>query len=344
MDYLAYHQQRPLTSRIDISQSSLETIANNYSTLPGVLAAGTIYPENLAIFFYMMNHAVAEISFRVHQYEPLSIDMQGLVDEYYTTMSRESLRVFYYLLLICTRESRHVKNLPFLSALAHYGVMEFNESIKGCGSGEAVSTFLNHPPQTTLGSYVNHLHDVFFYGQYSGGFGGKKWASVAKVLRDFVHGDITAEMMLDIVFTLCHNNGPIFNKGILFHCHDTDQLAKILDVQRAGQIPQLVRTKAVSRVNTAHREWQKKAESVLGVPGLTYIDWFAVEKLGALHGYAGEKAAQVSKHGVPAADAAAYKAQKLKQKQKAEKEAEKAAAFYEVMPGVHVKKIKRGEF
>ena len=54
----------------------------------------------------------------------------------------------------------------------------------------------------------------------------------------FVSGEFSAEMMLDTVWTLAHNGGPIFNKGQFYAC--TANALRILDVQRSGQIPEAV--------------------------------------------------------------------------------------------------------
>lgn len=45
-----------------------------------------------------------------------------------------------------------------------------------------------------------------------GGYGGKKWGAVAECTKDRMSGRITPAQWLDRVFTLCHNNGSIFNK------------------------------------------------------------------------------------------------------------------------------------
>ena len=131
--------------------------------------------------------------------------------------------MFFYLLLICTRESRHTKDAvssPFIKGLGKKygdGCTGFWSSIKGTGSSGAAERLRNSPPDVLLGDYTKFLADMFNGGQFSGGYGGVAWGAVAVVLRDYSIGAISAEMMMDTAFTLCHNNGPIFNKGMLFN-------------------------------------------------------------------------------------------------------------------------------
>jgi hypothetical protein len=143
------------------------------------------------------------------------------------------------------------------------------------------------------------LVEVFHTGKFSGGFGGEAWGAIADVLNDYVHGKLTAEMMLDTAFTLCHNNGPIFNKGMLYDGYTSD-IYTILDVQRSGQVPQLVYSCDVIQVNTeAVQEVWKTCYGALGdklLENTHYVDWFKVEALGALHSYTAKKKLQLENH------------------------------------------------
>jgi hypothetical protein len=158
-------------------------------------------------------------------------------------MKMKALRMFYYLLLICTRESRHAKKGPGLSKLYkhHPDIAEYHKNhVQDAGHESAIASMFSNTPDVSLGDYTVFLVRVFTYCNYGSQFGGAKWAAIARPLRDFVAGKISAEIMLDTAFTLEHNNGNIFNKGMLYNKTNKADLHMILDGQRGGQIPQLI--------------------------------------------------------------------------------------------------------
>jgi hypothetical protein len=160
-----------------------------------------------------------------------------------------------------------------------------------------------------------------------------------------VWGRISAEMFLDTGFTLCHNGGPIFNKGMLYHHANKAELERILDVQRAGQIPQLVASKGTKFVTAPLSAYQSKMRELLGGEFDGYVDWFLVESLGSLGKYPTEKAQQAAKHGKPGSSVIAEKVAAAKAKIAAAKVQAEKEEFHknhmEILPGVFVQKIKR---
>lgn len=302
------------------------------------------HPEVDALVFYMMNHAVSVIRQRKHPYEELG-EFLPLVEEYHNVLAVRTARMFFYLLLICTRESRHCKtaytNPVWMNMMSTYGneIKSFHMTIKGSGPDATAQTFRANPPMTDLGRYTAFLSDIFHKGSYSSSFGGKAWGAVADVLRDYVWGKLSAEMMLDTAFTLAHNNGPIFNKGMLFESY-SNHIFKILDVQRSGQIPQLVGSKETEHHSNPElvKCW-KLCNSVLGDVFSGYVDWFLVEELGALHSYPNEKAAQTQKHGYPTKFKAKIEAEKAKKELIAQKAKEEESKMVEIMPNLKVKKV-----
>jgi hypothetical protein len=122
---------------------------------------------------------------------------------------------------------------------------------------------------------------------------------VAHTLNRVVHGEISMEAFMDTAWTLEHNNGAIFNKGMLYTMYGPN-LAKILDVQRAGMIPQLMAESGVAHASNSEVEALfDMCVTVLpdfAAPG--YVDWFAVEKWAVdNHQYPVEKKKQVTMHG-----------------------------------------------
>lgn len=309
--------------------------------------------ERDAVIFYLLNHATSVVRQRVHHFEELG-QYLPLIEEYQRQLTQRSARMFYYLLLICTRESRHCKtsyDSPLWGKLdAEYGPAnrQFHETIRNKGSTTAAEIFRDKPPKVQLGKYVCYLADVFNKGNYSGGYGGTAWGKVAEVLRDFVLGKLTAEMMLDTSFTLAHNNGPIFNKGMLFAGFNTSELLKILDVQRSGQIPQMVSNKESPWANDKQvSALYAMCRDTLGDCMEGYVDWHQVESLGSVGKYGNQKAQQEKMYGKPSespavaaqkeALAAAYaeaKAAKMK-----ELLADSMSKYVQIMPGLKVKLV-----
>lgn len=364
-DTLAYQLwQRPALQHRDMSGASLPDVVKALLDFEKIQGLGNYagiknnspkkeYPERDALVFYMLNHAVSVIRTKISEYEPMG-DFQPIVEAYHEQLTLRTARMFFYLLLICTRESRHVQQEPtskFMEGLrSEYGdsIADFHLIIWKTGSETAVSKLRQKPPEVSLGEYTNFLVDVFHKGSYSSGYGGAAWGEIAEVLRDFVHGTLTAEMMMDTAFTLCHNNGPIFNKGMLYH-HYTDEIKMILDVQRSGQIPQLVGNKETHSAE-ASDIWELYSECSKVLPDefSGYVDWYQVEALGSLSKYPSKKAIQLQKYGGPEhlkIKAAQQKAEegKLKAekaKQKAEAEALKKA-WIPITPSLKVMKMEK---
>jgi hypothetical protein len=166
----------------------------------------------------------------------------------------------------------------------------------------------------SLGQLTRFLVDAFnTHGKWGSSYGGPKWGNVAECLRSYVFGETTAAVMLDTVWTLSHNGGPIFNKGFLYKCQVTDTLVEVLDIQRAGQIPALVmeRNQATRSGKIVTPAIAKQAEFIADVIGAPFeaaakVDWVAVQLLGAVGHYghynpAAAKPAKPPKTAAPAA-------------------------------------------
>lgn len=261
-------------------------------------------PEVDALVFYMLNHAVSVITQKTHPYASLW-KLGPVVELYREQLAIRSTRMFFYLLLICTRESRHAKNShsdPVMQGLSSkYGsdILDFWNSIKGSGSSGAADKLMKYPPDVLLGNYVRFIQELFYKGSFSGGYGGKAWGKVTDCLVDYVTGKFSAEMMMDTAFTLCHNNGPIFNKGMLFDTY-SHEIYKILDVQRSGQIPVMIANKETSfHNNPVVSSLMSVVRKVLPDIFEGWVDWYKVESLGSLKKYPQQKADQLKLHGAP---------------------------------------------
>jgi hypothetical protein len=291
---IADYRARPHTSNCDFGD---QTVADTVANYQKYLAAGnkTVQkPEHLAIEFYLLNAACAAIMQQVDKNQPLTKEQLSVLDFYYDAIERIGYRTFFYLFLICTREARHWHQGKAVKELnKKYGKdVTFFGSIPD-SSSSIVPHLTSSPPQFTLKQFTNLLYDVFDQGDFSSSFGGKKWAQCAQPLRDFVNGGITMEMLLDTAWTLAHNTGPIFNKGMLFATQDNAELLKILDVQRAGQIPNLVMFKESSYVTPDHLKTLVVCQKALPDFGNEAVNWQKVVDLGAKGSYGVKKSKAV---------------------------------------------------
>lgn len=239
---LSYQLSRPLCVRRDMSSIPSIQVAKSMTSLSHSLRATIKSPESEAVRFYLLQHAMAETRRTFTEDEVLGEALE-IAEQYAVQINELAVRMFYYLLLICVRETRHAKDSEkwWARISAKFGnpVAQFHRALKSHGSSSAPGFFLNSPPAGTIGQLTSSMEFSFNRGVYGPAYGGKKWGAVAKVLNDFVEGTLSPEMMLDTAFTLCHNNGPIFNKGMVFSGY-SKKIYAILDVQASGQIPQLI--------------------------------------------------------------------------------------------------------
>lgn len=256
MSTLLDTKKRLYFSALNISSVQAEKILGKIPDF--IQSHGRVLPDSAAIEFYLMNHGWGLVSVSGCDYSPLG-KYEEFVEEYIESQSTESIRMFYYLLMICTRECRHMKQDSKKSALfTKYSELHtfFSHYVNDTSSMDQIKKTCEMVPTTiTMGVYTDWLVDAFSCS-YSPGYGGSAWKKVAVCLQAFVHGKISAEAMMDTAYTLAHNNGPIFNKGMLYENY-TGNFLKILDIQAAGQIPQYVYTEpsdaAQKSVGTVHK-------------------------------------------------------------------------------------------
>jgi hypothetical protein len=347
-DSLAYHMARPLVRARNLTEVPAVEVAARISAFLEADTDPNTVPETEALWFYGMNHGMAQIRQAVSLYEPLG-DFLPFVEAYHRELGPRAVRAFYYLLIICTREARHLKNKDTMKAklapVHGLGATDYLGIVPD-HAHEAMKAFCQNPPDCTIGQFTGLLRDVFFKGMWAGAYGGPAWGQVADCLHRFVTGEFTAEMMLDVVWTLCHNNGPIFNKSMLYGGY-TAQLVRILDVQRSGQVPALIMTDhgASPFAPVKLAQWMQALRAWFPDAIGTYVDWYLVEALGSVKKYPDEKIEQVKLHGP---SPAAAKAEEIAKKKAAAaalaaEQAKQAQAkiWFTVMPGLKLKKIDR---
>lgn len=270
---------------------------------------GMLVPETAAIQFYLLQHAMSDVRQRFGPDEALG-DVEKIVELYHELGVDLGQRMFVYLLLICTREARHTTgSATFHSKLKSKFGLEFTmfmDEIAHTSSNVAVHKFLKDPPDMELGKFCKGLAWMFTHGKFSGGYGGPAWAKIADTLDWFVGGQISPEMLLDTAFTLAHNGGPIFNKGMAFHTYDGTKLLLVLNAQATGQIPQFIDSingyqEIGGLVNVETLSMYKMCRELLGDSFGGQIDWFKVdnEELATGYIYHQLKEKQIALFGVP---------------------------------------------
>jgi len=343
-DTLAYHSSRVLCIKRDMSEVPCSNVAKalgKYQHTHSPSDEGHSTPETQALWFYGMNHGMALISKRFHPLEPLPPHILKFVEAYHDNLVPRAVRAFYYLLLICTREARHNKSLnsDHKKLMDKFGlsVADFFVHISG-GESSIHQKFVTNPPTATIGQYVEALRWQFYNSKWNSGYGGPAWGRVTDCLCRFVTGEYSAEMMLDTIWTLAHNNGPIFNKGIFYGHYNMQVLIRILDVQRSGQIPQaiLFDQPLWSFVPNELTQWMKTLKEWFPEDIGDYVAWDMVEALGSVQKYPNEKKAQWAKHGL---SPLAKEAEKAAYEKKIKEQEEFNKKWFMVTPTTKVKKI-----
>ena len=300
-DTLAYLKAQPLFIAKSMRDVDLrDSVDAMKSYLPG---CGLKQPENEAINFYAANAVWAEIVRRYAEDEPLPAEALSLAKTYVAHSSAIAQRAIYYLLLIITRESRHVHNTANPKLHNEHGKLfaDFNKALHGYDSMGAKDYFLANFPKMKLGAYADAISYVFHLGSnyFSHGYGGDGWVDVADAFKALVDGKFSPEMVTDVSWALSHNNGPIFNKGMTYsqYAGQGYALKQILDVQRAGQIPEFIADNTLSKsyVSLFSSTFVDRARILFPEAWGKQVDWHKVEAAGAVQSYGTLKMAQQPK-------------------------------------------------
>ena len=226
---------RPLTTRRNIADATMDQVIEALE--PARKAHKDICEET--VLYYLHSHAQHLIEGRRDPTEELPDEEAKVLEMGYRERSQIAMRMFYYLLKITGEEGQ------FGTARSD-SLFEYVEEQTSVKAAEWLRTLMTdrkpHIPTGSdikLGDTVRACLMGFDYATWSSGYGGARWAAVSQTLDAVVHGRTTLELMVDNAFTLCHNNGTIFNKG-----HNYTQCGReyypILDVQASGQIPNII--------------------------------------------------------------------------------------------------------
>lgn len=203
-----------------------------------------IRPEQDIITFYLANHLLALIEDRVGS-RGLSEEEQEIVADLITDMEGVFKRLFTYLLLISIGETRHGSTEDREDVITEkFGkeVWLLSTSIKGTNREGARGEFLSK--SRNLANYMDYCSWCFTNCFGGGSFGGKAWKAISDKCVQMLAGKISPFTMTDVSWAMVHNNGSIFNKHTIYtNIQSENSLTHVLDIQRAGAIPALLRNR-----------------------------------------------------------------------------------------------------
>lgn len=283
---LAYFNAAPHTHQHDLSDLPTAVLAT--ATKDYKLNCTQESPNDSAVSFYVLNHAAAIVRKKFTVNAPLPEWAQTIMQTYTDVCMAQGERMLHYLLCITTREMRHLKSCTpafwtkVQNEFGQIGVDVLKNISSNGNEDTAMNKYMVTPPSMTIGEYTKLL--AFAYHKaggsgWQGSYGGQPWGLTTDALVSMLHGTTSLEMMVDTGYTLCHNGGPIFDKGMMYSHYDQNLLTA-LDVQHTGQMLDLM-----LETNTLHVK--KTAEAIKVVELIKvhapqelkgYVDWKLVDE------------------------------------------------------------------
>jgi len=195
-------------------------------------------PERDALGFYFLNHAFHLLKSKYGQFEQLSPQLTKVAEQHIHLTNTIAKRLFFYSLIIAVEEARFIPSQDdnFFNMLQGGYGQEFREYAQGGFRGKLTDF---GKLDMTCGEYASAMVSTFAFGKWQPGFGGKGWVPIASLVSECIQGNLSLEQFADQAFSLCHNNGSMFNKGHLYN-HYSSFIYNILDIQDSGQIPQWI--------------------------------------------------------------------------------------------------------
>lgn len=284
---LAYFNAAPQTHRHDLSE--LPTAVFAASTLKYKTDCTQVSPDDDAVTFYTLNHCASIVRKLFTANEPLPDWAQTIMQLYTDACIEQGERMLHYILCITTREMRHLKSCtPAFWAKVEKefdatSVAILKHVSSDGGEDTAMNKYMKTPPQMTIGQYTKTLAYAFHKAGssgWNGSYGGHPWGDVTDAVVSMLTGTTSLEMLVDTGYTLAHNGGPIFNKGMMYS-HQGGHFLTILDVQRSGQMLDLMLEantlgikKTGAALTAANLIQQHRPQEFKG-----FLDWKLVDQL-----------------------------------------------------------------
>ena len=226
----------PMFDAVDVSGLPVSVLAQETEKFQAGHARAN--PETDALKFYYLNHAFHVLKSKTNPFDPLNEDLLKLAESHIQITNQVAKRLFFYSIIIAVEEARfiHGQDQKFYDYLQGAYGDEFCDYVRG-GFGKKFTDF--GKLDMTCGQYASAMVGVFAFGKWQPGYGGKGWTPIASIVSSYLHGSMSLEALGDQSFSLCHNNGSMFNKGHLYNYY-THFIYEILDIQDSGQIPQWV--------------------------------------------------------------------------------------------------------
>lgn len=192
-------------------------------------------PCDYAMTYYLGQHILGRVRERYLPFEPLPDKLVAFLEAYSKWLEVEAIpRAVAYLLIACTRETRHGSANSKLQTWANPDIFQFWLHLVAKQTSICVQRILcreayimtggdsyKHVYEKPVSEYVEHLCQFLTPNDTgllfpAGAYGGPKWHNNATTLESYIEGDISGEVFLDCVWNLVHNGGPIFDKDVLF--------------------------------------------------------------------------------------------------------------------------------
>lgn len=233
----------PLFDKMDFGSLPVSALADEIKAFQAA-NKGRPAPETDALTFYFMNHAFHVMKSRFNPIEPLSAEMSQVAQMHIKATNEVAKRLFFYSTIICVEEARYLpsQDESFFDHMEQNFGWEFRDYVAKGFRGDLTDF---GKLDMTCGQYATAMMSVFAFGKWQPGFGGRGWAPIASLVSDCLNGHLSFEGFADQAFSLCHNNGSMFNKGHLYGCY-TPFIYEILDIQDSGQIPQWIASNSSS--------------------------------------------------------------------------------------------------
>jgi hypothetical protein len=208
-------------------------------------------PQDAAIRFYLANNILSDVV-KVYQCnETLPDDVWLLINKCYKIYNDEGIRLIVYLMFICLRELRYHRSFTGVTKntiisnndknLISQDHINYLYSACVDANVDVLSAVEKNLPPGNLGTLITAIEYMFLKGDFIGrSYGGESWGFIANCLKNFIFGVSSLELLLDAGFNLAHNNGPIFDKDLVYVGYNCIQLLNILDIQLLGQIPNYI--------------------------------------------------------------------------------------------------------
>lgn len=219
----------PLFEKINFKETLTTDIYRKY--LDFSKKYSTSSPEKDALLFYLSNHGFHLLKSKYNDLENLDEDAQKFLKLHVKNTNIISQRLFYYIILISIEETHFMSEQKehFYNYMAASYSQEFVNFMK---TRSLDFSKVNMP----IGKFLQGVRAYFDFVKWSPGYGGRPWGNIVGIAHHTSIGRQSFEMMTDYAFTLCHNNGSMFNKGKLYSMY-SQFIYDLLDIQASGQIP-----------------------------------------------------------------------------------------------------------